>query len=127
MSGAGGGQFGVVTSLTFQLHALQPVSWFELQWSWQHAARVLDGWQRWAPPSAIRCRCASPTPLPKTPPCCAARGPGWGQMRRFPIAWHLCWTLPHPWSDHGDRDLAPGGASLGQNSLRPWNAFSDPV
>jgi FAD/FMN-containing dehydrogenase len=49
LRGGGGGQFGVVTSLTFAaVPAPQPTR-FELTWPLAAAAAVIAGWQRWAP------------------------------------------------------------------------------
>ena len=47
--GGGGGNFGIVTSLRFQLHPVGNVSVYQLAWRWSDAAAVLDAWQRWAP------------------------------------------------------------------------------
>jgi FAD/FMN-containing dehydrogenase len=49
LRGGGAGNFGVVTSFTFATHATRPLTLFTYRWSWDHAAAVLDGWQRWAP------------------------------------------------------------------------------
>src|SRR5579875_2989369 len=51
LQGGGGGNFGVVTSFTFQAHPLQSLSLFTLDWQWKDAAAVLGAWQRWAPPA----------------------------------------------------------------------------
>ncbi|MFD7645574.1 FAD-binding oxidoreductase [Kitasatospora sp. NPDC059795] len=49
LRGGGGGNFGVVTSLTFRTHPTTEVTTASLRWSWRDAGRVLDAWQRWAP------------------------------------------------------------------------------
>jgi len=57
--GAGGGQFGVVTSLTFGVAATQEATTFSVQWPWSSAANVLDAWQNWAPtaPDGLTATC----------------------------------------------------------------------
>jgi FAD/FMN-containing dehydrogenase len=49
LRGAGGGQFGVVTSLTFAPVAVGAVTAFHLVWRPAAAAAVIAAWQRWAP------------------------------------------------------------------------------
>jgi len=47
--GGGGGNFGVVTSFTFGTHPAGEIVLFFLSWPWSQAARVISGWQSWAP------------------------------------------------------------------------------
>ncbi|WP_242910555.1 FAD-binding oxidoreductase [Actinomadura terrae] len=49
LRGAGGGNFGVVTSLTFRTHPAPRMTNFFYEWDFEDAAEVLKTWQRWAP------------------------------------------------------------------------------
>lgn len=49
LRGAGGGQFGVVTSLVFTTIAEPLATRFHLQWPEDQAAAVVAAWQSWAP------------------------------------------------------------------------------
>jgi FAD/FMN-containing dehydrogenase len=49
LRGGGGGNFGVVTSFTFQAHQVATLSLFTLSWPWSSAADVVNAWQAWAP------------------------------------------------------------------------------
>ncbi len=49
LRGAGCGNFGVVTSLTFSTIPAPTATSLHLTWRAAHAAAVLDAWQRWAP------------------------------------------------------------------------------
>ena len=49
LRGGGGGNMGIVTSFTFQAHPVTTLTLFTLAWSWNDAAKVVDGWQHWAP------------------------------------------------------------------------------
>lgn len=49
LRGGGGGNFGVVTSFTFQTHQVPSLSLFTLYWPWSSAVDVVDAWQNWAP------------------------------------------------------------------------------
>lgn len=52
LRGAGGGQFGVVTSLVFDPVPEPMVTRLELTWAAGDAAAVIAAWQRWAPDTA---------------------------------------------------------------------------
>jgi FAD/FMN-containing dehydrogenase len=49
LRGAGGGQFGVVTSLVFDTVPEPHATGFHLQWHHGHAAAAVEAWQGWAP------------------------------------------------------------------------------
>jgi FAD/FMN-containing dehydrogenase len=49
LRGAGGGQFGVVTSLTFETVAEPLTTRFELRWSPAATTEIVAAWQEWAP------------------------------------------------------------------------------
>jgi FAD binding domain len=49
LRGAGGGHFGVVTSLVFSVLPAPAATRFHLTWPHAHAAAVIAAWQAWAP------------------------------------------------------------------------------
>jgi hypothetical protein len=49
LRGGGGGNFGVVTSFTFQTHPLASLTIFNLSWPWSAASSVLEAWESWGP------------------------------------------------------------------------------
>ena len=49
LRGGGGGNFGVVTSFTFNAHPLTHLTICSLSWPWSQAAHVLRAWSDWAP------------------------------------------------------------------------------
>ena len=49
LRGAGGGRFGVVTSLVFETIPAPPMTAFELVWAPAAAAALMAAWQEWAP------------------------------------------------------------------------------
>jgi FAD/FMN-containing dehydrogenase len=52
LRGAGPGNFGVVTSLTFRTIPAPSATNFSLTWPFSRAAAVIDAWQSWAPTAA---------------------------------------------------------------------------
>jgi FAD/FMN-containing dehydrogenase len=54
LRGAGGGNFGVVTSFTFASVPAPHVTTFHHVWAPEHAARVVGAWQRWSPDAPDR-------------------------------------------------------------------------
>ena len=67
LRGGGGGNFGVVTSFTFQTHQLSSLSLFTFTWPWNSAAAVVDAWQSWAPhaPDELWSNCVLVAPADK--------------------------------------------------------------
>jgi FAD/FMN-containing dehydrogenase len=49
LRGGGGGNFGVVTSLSFRTHPAPECAYAFLSWPWSKAAAVVRAWQAWAP------------------------------------------------------------------------------
>ncbi len=49
LRGAGGGNFGVVTSFVFRTLPAPAATVFQLAWPLPHAAAVIQAWQAWAP------------------------------------------------------------------------------
>jgi FAD/FMN-containing dehydrogenase len=68
LRGGGGGNFGVVTSFTFQAHAVSSLSLFTLYWPWSSAADVVAAWQNWAPqaPDELWSNCLLQSTSPKS-------------------------------------------------------------
>jgi FAD/FMN-containing dehydrogenase len=52
LRGAGHGQFGIVTSLTFRTVPTPACTAFHLTWPIVHAAGIVQAWQSWAPAAA---------------------------------------------------------------------------
>ena len=49
LRGGGGGNFGIVTSFTFQCHPVGELGIFTLVWPWSAVTRVIPAWLEWAP------------------------------------------------------------------------------
>jgi FAD/FMN-containing dehydrogenase len=47
--GGGGGNFGIVTSLTLRAHRTRGAAWFFVRFPWSGASEALAAWQRFAP------------------------------------------------------------------------------
>jgi len=62
LRGAGGGRFGVVTSLAFDAVPAPAATVFRLAWSLADAAAVIAAWQDWAPDGPMSC-----------PPACSSQ------------------------------------------------------
>jgi FAD/FMN-containing dehydrogenase len=47
LRGGGGGNFGIITSFTFQAYKVNNLTIFTYSWPWQQASTVVNSWQHW--------------------------------------------------------------------------------
>jgi FAD/FMN-containing dehydrogenase len=57
LRGGGGGNFGIVTSLSYSIHPVQSVTLYQIVWNWAETANVIRAWQEWAPDTDERLTC----------------------------------------------------------------------
>jgi FAD/FMN-containing dehydrogenase len=78
--GGGGGNFGVVTSLTLKTHRAASAAYFFVSWPWSQASEAIAAWQRFAPeaPPALTSIMSLGTTGGADPPRVAAFGQFFG-------------------------------------------------
>jgi FAD binding domain/Berberine and berberine like len=83
--GGGGGNFGIVTSLTLQTHRAPGAAWFFASFPWSQASEVLAAWQAFAPdaPAALTSTCSLGTSGGAGPPRVTAFGQYFGSPSRL--------------------------------------------
>lgn len=108
LRGAGGGQFGVVTSLELRTHQASRAVAFDLTWTAEHAEQVLTAWQDWAP--------AAPDSLNAELVLAAGRNPDTAAL-----------AVVFGVSVHGEPDLAPLLRRVGVAPLRDRRSVRAPT
>jgi FAD/FMN-containing dehydrogenase len=83
--GGGGGNFGIVTSLTLQTHRARGAAWFLASFPWSQASEVLAAWQAFAPdaPAALTSICSLATSGGTGAPRVTALGQYFGSPSRL--------------------------------------------
>ncbi len=76
MRGAGGGNFGIATSIDLNTFPVSDVALFTLRWPWPAAAAVVSAWMPWiqSAPDAISTNCILESPHPAGPPLLQVAG-----------------------------------------------------
>jgi FAD/FMN-containing dehydrogenase len=83
--GGGGGNFGVVTSLTLRTHRAAGAAYFFVSWPWSQAGEAIAVWQRFAPqaPPALTSILSLGTTGGGGPPRVSALGQYFGDVARL--------------------------------------------
>jgi FAD/FMN-containing dehydrogenase len=76
--GGGGGQFGVVTSLTLRVTRVRSASYFFASWPWDDAAAAVAAWQRFAPDAPDELMSVLTLATGEEQPTVRALGQWWG-------------------------------------------------
>jgi FAD/FMN-containing dehydrogenase len=117
--GGGGGNFGIVTSLTFRTHRARGASWFFIRFPWGQASEALAAWQAFAPhaPAALTSIFSLGTSGGSGAPSCTALGQFFGSESALR-------NLIRPLSRIGGASVSTGSASMMTLAMR-WAGCLD--
>jgi FAD/FMN-containing dehydrogenase len=117
--GGGGGNFGIVTSLTFRTHRVRGASWFFIRYPWSQASEALAAWQHFAPgaPSALTSILSLGTSGGSGPPSVTALGQYFGSESKLR-------SLIRPLSRVSGATVSSGSSSMLGLALR-WAGCLD--